>query len=109
MSEFKVGITTCYGAANTGQQAGTVATELVKENEDYHLICLPEEKERIKVGVKKRIEEELADRVAFSIRQVTPSIAVDGKLKYVGDAPELKDFLKELGLTPAGPMKAEGG
>ena len=43
MSEngFKVVIATCYGAANTGQLAGAVATELVKENEDYHLVCLP--------------------------------------------------------------------
>ena len=41
MSEFKVVIATCYGAANTGQLAGAVATELVRENEDYHLVCLP--------------------------------------------------------------------
>jgi uncharacterized metal-binding protein len=41
MAEFKVVIATCYGAANTGQLAGAVATELVKENEDYHLVCLP--------------------------------------------------------------------
>jgi uncharacterized metal-binding protein len=39
--ELKVVIATCYGAANTGQIAGAVATELVKENEDYHLVCLP--------------------------------------------------------------------
>lgn len=43
MSEdrFKVVIATCYGAANTGQLACAVATELVKQNEDYHLVCLP--------------------------------------------------------------------
>jgi uncharacterized metal-binding protein len=41
MADFKVVIATCYGAANTGQLAGAVATELVKENEDYHLVCLP--------------------------------------------------------------------
>jgi uncharacterized metal-binding protein len=41
MAEFKVVIATCYGAANTGQLAGAVATELVKENEDYSLVCLP--------------------------------------------------------------------
>lgn len=34
-------IATCYGATNTVQLAGAVATELVKENEGYHLVCLP--------------------------------------------------------------------
>lgn len=32
---------TCYGAANTGQLAGAITTELVKENEDFTLLCLP--------------------------------------------------------------------
>jgi len=41
MPDFKVVLATCYGAANTGQLAGPDATELVKENEDYHLVCLP--------------------------------------------------------------------
>ena len=41
MSKYKVVIATCYGAANTGQLAGAVATELVKENPDYTLVCLP--------------------------------------------------------------------
>lgn len=41
MSEFKAAIATCYGAVNTGQLAGAEATELAKENEDYHLVCLP--------------------------------------------------------------------
>lgn len=41
MAKFKIVIATCYGAANTGQLAGAVATELVKENPDYTLVCLP--------------------------------------------------------------------
>lgn len=41
MSKFKVVMATCYGAANTGQLAGAVTTELVNENEDFHLLCLP--------------------------------------------------------------------
>lgn len=41
MAKFKVVIATCYGVANTGQLAGAVATELVKENPDYALVCLP--------------------------------------------------------------------
>ena len=38
MSE--VVIATCYGASNTGQLAGVVATELARE-EGYRLVCLP--------------------------------------------------------------------
>ena len=41
MADFKVVLATCYGAANTGQLAGAVATELVNDNEDYSLVCLP--------------------------------------------------------------------
>jgi uncharacterized metal-binding protein len=40
MPEVNVVIATCYGAANTGQLAGAVATELAKEHEDYSLVCL---------------------------------------------------------------------
>lgn len=40
MAGPNVAIVTCYGAANTGQLAGAVATELVKEHEDYSLVCL---------------------------------------------------------------------
>lgn len=38
MSE--VVLATCYGASNTGQLAGAVATELARE-EGYGLVCLP--------------------------------------------------------------------
>jgi hypothetical protein len=46
-------------------------------------------------------EEEFADRVAFSIKYVTPSIAIDGKLKYIGEAPDIDKFLDEIGLKNA--------
>ncbi len=48
--------------------------------------------------LRERGDDDLADRVAFSVRQVTPAIAVGGELRYVGNAPELGDFLAELGL-----------
>ncbi len=51
--------------------------------------------------LRKKGEDDLADRVAFSVRQVTPAIAVDGELLYFGNAPELSDFLAELGLARA--------
>lgn len=41
MKKFPVVLATCYGASNTGQLAGAVATELAQENEDYSLVCLP--------------------------------------------------------------------
>lgn len=43
MSEarYEVVIAACYGASNTGQLAGVVATELALENEGCTLVCLP--------------------------------------------------------------------
>jgi uncharacterized metal-binding protein len=40
-AEHKAVIAACYGASNTGQLAGAVATELAMENEAYSLVCLP--------------------------------------------------------------------
>lgn len=55
---------------------------------------------RILAGyLRAKGEDDLADRVAFSVRQVTPAIAVDGELLYVGNAPELPAFLEQLGLA----------
>ena len=41
MANLKIVMATCYGAANTGQLEGAVTTELVNENEGFHLLCLP--------------------------------------------------------------------
>ena len=41
MPATRIVIATCYGASNTGQLAGAVATELAKETEGYSLVCLP--------------------------------------------------------------------
>jgi len=40
-AKYDVVIAACYGASNTGQLAGAVATELARENEDCTLVCLP--------------------------------------------------------------------
>ncbi|HBH86603.1 MAG TPA: hypothetical protein DDY17_03230 [Syntrophaceae bacterium] len=53
MSKFKIVMTTCYGAANTGQLAGAITTELVKENEDFHLLCLPAVAINKETGINK--------------------------------------------------------
>ena len=41
MVKPNVVLAACYGASNTGQLAGAIATELAKENEGYSLVCLP--------------------------------------------------------------------
>jgi uncharacterized metal-binding protein len=41
VAEPIVAVASCYGASNTGQLAGAVATELVRENPGWTLVCLP--------------------------------------------------------------------
>ena len=41
-------------------------------------------------------EDEIADRIAFSLKQVTPAIAVDGKLEYLGSVPEAAELVEHL-------------
>jgi hypothetical protein len=41
-------------------------------------------------------EGELADRIAFSLKQITPAIAVDGKLECIGSVPPADEFLDRL-------------
>jgi uncharacterized metal-binding protein len=53
MPEWDVVIAACYGASNTGQLAGAVATELVKENPGYALVCLPAVALDLDVGLNK--------------------------------------------------------
>lgn len=53
MPEWDVVIAACYGASNTGQLAGAVATELVKESPGYALVCLPAVALDLDVGLDK--------------------------------------------------------
>ena len=39
MQESMIAVASCYGASSTGQLAGAVATELVKENAGWTLVC----------------------------------------------------------------------
>ena len=39
-------------------------------------------------------EAELADRLAFAVNDATPSVAVDGKLVWIRDCPDMCDFLE---------------
>jgi hypothetical protein len=41
-------------------------------------------------------EGELADRIAFSLKQITPAVAVDGKLECIGSVPSAGEFLDRL-------------
>jgi hypothetical protein len=54
---------------------------------------------KLKGYLRQAGEDELADRAAFSIRQTTPAITVDGKPAYFGVVPDIAGFLSELGLS----------
>ena len=41
-------------------------------------------------------EEELAANLAFAVNSATPSVAVDGRLEYRGEAPTLERFLADV-------------
>jgi hypothetical protein len=41
-------------------------------------------------------EDDLADRIAFSLKQITPAVAVDGKLECLGAVPAGDDFIVRL-------------
>lgn len=53
---------------------------------------------RLATHLRSAGEDDFADRVAFSIRYVTPAVAVDGALKYFGQVPSVNEFLVELGI-----------
>jgi hypothetical protein len=59
-----------------------------------------EERFRLDIIIRslRRGEDELAHRLAFSVRQVTPAIAVDGDPVCLGEVPEPADFLRGFGL-----------
>ena len=40
-------------------------------------------------------EEELASNLAFTVNTATPSVAVDGQLRYLGDAPLPEEFFRD--------------
>jgi len=42
---------------------------------------------------------DLADRLAFAINDATPSIAVDGKIAWIRDCPEIADFMDRFGTA----------
>lgn len=41
-------------------------------------------------------EEELAGRLAFALDHATPSVAVDGELRWFRDCPAVEEFLRTL-------------
>ncbi len=44
-------------------------------------------------------EAELAEHPVFAVRDVTPSVAVDGKLVWIGDCPEAAGYLERFGTA----------
>jgi len=47
-------------------------------------------------------EEDFADRIAFSLKHVTPAVVVDGVLKYMREVPDIDGFLRETGIEETG-------
>ncbi len=41
-------------------------------------------------------EDELADRIAFSLKQITPAVAVDGRLECTGNVPAAAELLDRV-------------
>ncbi len=56
----------------------------------------PDLLQRLSGYLRNAGEDEFADRVAFSIRYVTPAIVVDGELRHFGRVPGAEEFLEEL-------------
>ena len=46
-------------------------------------------------------EEELADRLAFALNDATPSVALEGRLEYLGEVPTSERFLVHVRKVPA--------
>ena len=44
-------------------------------------------------------ESEIADRLAFAVNSATPSVAVDGKLVWIRDCPDVADLLERFGTA----------
>jgi len=51
---------------------------------------------KLKGYLRQAGEEELADRISFSLKQITPAVAVDGRLECFGAVPPMEEFLKRL-------------
>lgn len=86
MVDLKVVMVTCHGAANTGQLAGMIATELVRENEDYHMVCLP----AVAIGKDTSLEK-IARAGTFVIIEGCPMMCCSRIVaKHLGREPDIR-------------------
>ena len=75
------------------ERADTVALEVYRADDDD---CYPWFFKRLSALLRSSGEDDYADRVGFSIRYVTPAIAVDGELRCYGQVPEVDEFLSSI-------------
>ncbi|HEY5530625.1 MAG TPA: hypothetical protein VIK22_01330 [Candidatus Anoxymicrobiaceae bacterium] len=51
--------------------------------------------------LRQRLEEvgerERAQGAAYALKDLTPAVAVDARLEWIGDAPIIEDFMRRLG------------
>lgn len=52
--------------------------------------------EKLAGYLRRAGEGELADRIAFSLKQITPAVAVDGRLECFGTVPPADEFMHRL-------------
>jgi len=72
------------------ERPGEVDVRVYDPSEDS---AYAEYMKKLKGYLRRAGEDELADRAAFSLKQITPAIAVDGRLEYFGSVPEIAQLL----------------
>ena len=93
--KFEVVIAACYGASNTGQLAGAVASELVRENAGYTLVCLPAVALDLSVGLDK-----IKDAETFVIVEGCPVMCCSTIVEaHAGRKPDIRvEMVEDYGV-----------
>ena len=96
--KYDVVIAACYGASNTGQLAGAVASELVRENPGYTLVCLPAVALDLAVGLDK-----IRDAETFVIVEGCPVMCCSKIVEaHAGRKPDIRvEMVEDYGVKKA--------
>jgi len=90
-------LTKAFALKNTLEKDGRfdVRTWRLGEDEEYE-----EGIGTLRMYLESAGEDELASNIGFSLNTATPSIAVEGRLEYLGDVPGAERFLARLKKVP---------
>jgi hypothetical protein len=75
------------------ERAGEVELQVFDPSEDS---AYAEYIKKLKGYLREAGEDGLADRIAFSLKQITPAVAVGGRLECFGTVPPIDEFLDKL-------------